>query len=289
MSASVSQTSLVSAHSFAGESARDDLQSFDLKGVEQSKPSAVLNAERHRRFGLTRTSSKDDANGKPSDDLTEMMSRASNYMTLAYVKIPSVVLCLSYKGRGERNIEDVHDFVFRMPALEYRNKTWSNLDLALRLKRDVIKALISHTGAIIGNKLSHHRPTKTQQSRLRELANSSSLLPNTNNLPNTLTRTVTALHQSSNHGASEIERGRSGSIRDRFARSQSGPRNSDSHNVVSPSTSDSMPDTDSISFSLERAHSPTPIDSGGSGRSVEGNVDRESAVEQVSGDADSQL
>ena len=38
-----------------------------------------------------------------------MMSRASNYMTLAYVKIPSVVLCLSYKGKGERNIEDVHD------------------------------------------------------------------------------------------------------------------------------------------------------------------------------------
>lgn len=33
----------------------------------------------------------------PSDELSQMMSRASNYMTLSYIKIPSVVLCLSYK------------------------------------------------------------------------------------------------------------------------------------------------------------------------------------------------
>ena len=36
------------------------------------------------------------------------------------MKIPSVVLCLSYKGKGDRNIEDVHDFVvrdFRCPVL----------------------------------------------------------------------------------------------------------------------------------------------------------------------------
>ncbi|OQO14392.1 hypothetical protein B0A48_01268 [Cryoendolithus antarcticus] len=112
-----------------------------------------------------------------SDDLTQMMNRASNYMTLSLVKIPSMVLCLSYKGKkGQRNIEDVHDLVFRMPMLEYRNKTWSNLDLALQLKKDVIRALIGHAGAIVGNKFSHHNPKKQQQSRLREIANMSSLL-----------------------------------------------------------------------------------------------------------------
>lgn len=137
------------------------------------------NSEKSKRFGIVRKDHGNSKNqdNKPSDDLTKMMNRASNYMTLAYAKIPSVVLCLSYKGRGERNIEDVHDFVFRMPMLEYRNKTWSNLDLALALKKDVIKALISHTGAIIGNKFSKHRPNGAQQSKLRELANSSMLLP----------------------------------------------------------------------------------------------------------------
>jgi len=126
---------------------------------------------------------KDKKKEKASDDLTQMMNRASNYMTLAYVKIPTMVLCLSYKGQGKRNIEDVHDLVFRMPTLEYRNKTWSNLDLALQLKKDLIRALIGHAGAIVGNKFSHHRPKRQDQSRLRELANKSTFMsPNPNHV-----------------------------------------------------------------------------------------------------------
>jgi hypothetical protein len=126
------------------------------------------------RFMLRHRSSEGEK-AKQSDDLSKMMDRASSYMTFAYIKMPSVVLCLSYKGKGDRNFEDVHDFVFRLPTIEYRNKTWSNLDLALALKSRVIKALISHTGAIIGNKFKH-RPNTAQQSKLRELATSSVLL-----------------------------------------------------------------------------------------------------------------
>ncbi|ETN41691.1 uncharacterized protein HMPREF1541_03627 [Cyphellophora europaea CBS 101466] len=138
------------------------------------------------------TKSTVGSKGKPTDDVSQMLSRASNYMTLAHVKLDSFVLCLSYKGKGERNIEDLHDFVFRMPTLEYTNKTWSNLDLALRLKKDVIRALISHTGAIIGNKFSHHRPNKKAQDRLREMANSSTLIPNTDSLRNVETNYTTS-------------------------------------------------------------------------------------------------
>jgi hypothetical protein len=134
-----------------------------------------------KRFALYRTGtgltekrpSKKDAR---SDDLTEMMSRASEFMTVAYFKIPSMVLCLSYKGKSQRNFEDVHDLVFRMPTIEYRNKTWSNLDLVNQLKKDVLKALVSHAGAIVGNKISHHRPSAKVQSRLRQIANSSAML-----------------------------------------------------------------------------------------------------------------
>jgi hypothetical protein len=133
--------------------------------------------EKTKRFALHRKDSDEKKKEKErSDDLTQMMNRASNYMTLAFVKIPSMVLCLSYKGHGKRNLEDVHDLVFRMPTLEYRNKTWSNLDLALQLKKDVIRALISHAGAIVGNKFSHHKPSKLQQSRLREIANMSTFM-----------------------------------------------------------------------------------------------------------------
>ncbi|KAI1410196.1 mitochondrial protein from FMP27-domain-containing protein [Hypoxylon sp. FL1857] len=126
------------------------------------------------RFGFSRkTANSED---QPSDDLTKMITRASNYMTFAYIKLPSVVLCLSYKGKGDRNLEDVHDFVFRLPTIEYRNKTWSTLDLTLAFKSRVIKALISHTGSLISNKFSKHRPNTAQQGKLRELATSSVLL-----------------------------------------------------------------------------------------------------------------
>ncbi|KAL9622581.1 MAG: hypothetical protein Q9160_003078 [Pyrenula sp. 1 TL-2023] len=172
-------------------------------------------ASKPRRSGLSRNSSK-SGKEKATDDLSQMMSRASNYMTLAQVKINSVVLCLSFKGKGERNIEDVHDLVFRMPVLEYRNKTWSNLDLALRLKKDVIKALLSHTGAIIGNKFAHHRPNKQQSSRLRELVNSSMLLPNSESHTNSVVDSGFSLF---NRTVTQTERQPSPSPRPSFASS----------------------------------------------------------------------
>jgi hypothetical protein len=156
--------------------------SYRSPSIMSSANSTSFDSERPKRFTLSRVGSgsktigSKDKDKQQSDDLTQMVNRASNYMTLAYVKIPSMVLCLSYKGKGQRNLEDVHNLVFRMPTLEYRNKTWSNLDLALQLKKDVMRALISHTGAIIGNKISKHKPSKQQQSRLRQIANSSTLI-----------------------------------------------------------------------------------------------------------------
>ncbi|KAK7514320.1 mitochondrial protein from FMP27-domain-containing protein [Phyllosticta citriasiana] len=142
-----------------------------LPGVAENEKSAK------RGFGMHRSPSSQRKERSQSDDLNQMMTRASNYMTFAYIKIPSMVLCLSYKGKGNRNVEDVHDLVFRMPTIEYRNKTWSNLDLALALKKDVIRALISHAGTILNNKFSHHRPNKGKGvQHLKQLANPSIML-----------------------------------------------------------------------------------------------------------------
>lgn len=91
--------------------------------------------ETKKRPLFHRSNNDKNAVNAQSDELTQMIKRASNYMTLVYVKVPSVVLFLSYKGRAERNFEDIHEFVFKLPQLEYRNKMWSNLDLALRLKK----------------------------------------------------------------------------------------------------------------------------------------------------------
>lgn len=143
------------------------------KSLKDFRDDASIHSKKVSRFGMKRRQSEDK---QPSDDLTKMMTRASHFMTFAYIKMPSVVLCLSYKGKDQRNFEDVHDFVFKMPTIEWQNKTWSNLDLALALKKAVVKALISHTGALIGNKFSKHRPNAEQRTKLRELANSSVLI-----------------------------------------------------------------------------------------------------------------
>ncbi|KAL4787955.1 mitochondrial protein from FMP27-domain-containing protein [Aspergillus varians] len=157
----------------------DSLRVLSRQATSFSTAPTNVNDEKSKKFGLGIIGSKNGKGKKNVDDFAQMMARASNYMTLAHVRVQDVVLCVSYKGRSEHNIGDLHDFVFRLPILEYRNKTWSNLDLALRLKKDVIKALISHAPAILGNKFSHHRPSKQQLKRYRELASSSQLLNNT--------------------------------------------------------------------------------------------------------------
>lgn len=162
----------------------DSMRMLSKHPTEKPQTSAGDTEEKGgKKFTLARADKKSK---ETRDDLSQMMSRASSYMTLAHVKVHDVVLCLSYKGKSEHNLEDLHDFVFRLPDLEYRNKTWSNLDLALRLKKDVIKALISHTPAILGNKFSYHRPSKQQQKRQqeRELASSSMVLANSDSVKN---------------------------------------------------------------------------------------------------------
>ena len=192
--ASSSNISLVpSQKSVKTKTSQESMRTNTTPAGRSSMQSLEVPAEQHktRRFGLGRRQRSRSADSKQprkkdagksanTDDLTQMLNRASNYMTLAYFKVPSVVLCLTYKGKGDRNFEDVHNLVFRMPTLEWRNKTWSNLDLALALKKEVIRALISHTGAIVRNKLSHHsKPGKAQLSRLRDLVSSSVVLSST--------------------------------------------------------------------------------------------------------------
>ncbi|ORY91255.1 golgi-body localization protein domain-domain-containing protein [Syncephalastrum racemosum] len=60
-----------------------------------------------------------------AEEVMIMKRRASSNRTFLYIKIPGAKHCLSYRGPKRRNIEDLSDFVFRQPDLEYRNRTWS--------------------------------------------------------------------------------------------------------------------------------------------------------------------
>eukprot|EP00833_Pecoramyces_ruminatium_P002188 jgi/Orpsp1_1/1176220/evm.model.c7180000056840.2 len=91
------------------------------------------------------------------NQLTQMRTRASKNKTFIYIKVPSVQHCLSYKGSKIKNIVDLYDFTFKLPTLEFRNKTWTWLDLLMNVKKMVISTVLSHTGSLVKTKFSQLR------------------------------------------------------------------------------------------------------------------------------------
>ncbi|KAH7140674.1 mitochondrial protein from FMP27-domain-containing protein [Dactylonectria macrodidyma] len=210
---------------------------------KDGRESIASSEKRIPRFSLGKKQAE-EKDKQASDDLTKMMTRASHFMTFASIKMPSVVLCLSYKGRDQRNFEDVHDFVFRMPTIEWQNKTWSNLDLALALKKAVMKALISHTGALIGNKFSKHRPNAEQRNKLRELASSSVLIaPSSSGGSQHYPGSINDSDDSSIYGSSPVD----------FSRSPPRSIRGSTHSSIPPSTS-SRRRSRSSSVTSRRSH-----------------------------------
>ena len=85
-------TSLGDSHTIKSRRSNESV----LPNLQVLTNGGAQNQEKKRRNIFHRSSSSGQQE-KPSDELSQMMSRASNYMTLAYIKIPSVTLCLSYK------------------------------------------------------------------------------------------------------------------------------------------------------------------------------------------------
>ncbi|XP_071094347.1 protein hobbit-like isoform X1 [Haliotis cracherodii] len=78
-----------------------------------------------------------------TDDIDKMRERAANNNTFVYTKIPEVNLRVSYKGQKDKNIEDVHDFSFVLPTMEYHNCIWTWFDLLMALKNHSKRTLLS--------------------------------------------------------------------------------------------------------------------------------------------------
>jgi hypothetical protein len=98
------------------------------------------------------TASAEAAAAQNKDEISIMLNRASNYMSLVHARLKPTTMCVSYK-RSDTSIFNIHELVIDLPEISYRNKTWSNLDLVLRLKRDVTKLLLGNTGRVVGNVL----------------------------------------------------------------------------------------------------------------------------------------
>ncbi|KAI8840693.1 golgi-body localization protein domain-containing protein [Chytriomyces cf. hyalinus JEL632] len=90
---------------------------------------------------------------EPYDEFKEMQQRAAENRSFVYIKVPTLQLCLSYKGLKDKNIEDLNMFTFLLPTMEYRNKTWGWQDVFDALKKDAIKAVLHNSGNLVREKL----------------------------------------------------------------------------------------------------------------------------------------
>lgn len=121
----------------------------------KSKEGSSINGSSNE---LTKSVTSDD-DGEDDDDeeMEEMIRRASNYLSIVSFKFKSCVISVTYRGHGSKRLINVTDFAFTLPEMTFLNQTWTLLDLTMEIKKLVIKALLSHTGSIIGNKLAKHR------------------------------------------------------------------------------------------------------------------------------------
>lgn len=78
-----------------------------------------------------------------------MRERAKQNKLFSYIKIPQVLVRLSYKGSKEKNFEDISNISLTVPNLEYHNVTWTWLDLWLAMKNDSKKILLSQVNYLI--------------------------------------------------------------------------------------------------------------------------------------------
>ncbi|KAK8395934.1 hypothetical protein O3P69_005808 [Scylla paramamosain] len=77
------------------------------------------------------------------DDVEIMKQRAEQNKLFVYIKIPELPVKLSYKGKKEKNLEDVTMVRLVIPTLEYHNVTWTWLDFLMAIKQDSKTALLS--------------------------------------------------------------------------------------------------------------------------------------------------
>jgi len=151
-------------------SGKRSLFSFKSKDTNNSHNSSNLNKTFTNASHSTNKSSKrklynndeegDDDGGEDDDDdeeIEEMIRRASNYLSIVSFRFKSCIINVTYRGHGAKRLINVSNFTLKMPEMIFTNQTWTLLDLTMGIKKLIIKALLNHTGSILGNKLSKHR------------------------------------------------------------------------------------------------------------------------------------
>lgn len=135
-----------------------------FKNKTEEQPDKSLDEIIMKKTTTKSTKSKGSTNSidddQDSEGVDEMVKRASNYLSFISFKLRSGSFCITFRGNKSRRLINVTDFVLNLPEIAFTNKTYTLLDVTMYIKKSMIKALLSHTGSIIGNKLFKHSDGK---------------------------------------------------------------------------------------------------------------------------------
>lgn len=125
------------------------------------------------KFIQSKKKKADDLNLTPLQrDVGIIMDRSASYMSIVDVELQKFTLFVSFSAPGGLHVLNVHDLNIQIPTLRYKNKMWSGEDLILRIKKDLIKIMLQHTGKILGNKLlKHDKKRKSGVEPLKQVSN----------------------------------------------------------------------------------------------------------------------
>lgn len=144
--------------------------SEDLSTPEGSKPLKPAKECNLLPGNLKKAKSKEEG-----DDISLIVSRSSKFISIVDIEVEKVKLLISFKAPKHLNIIDVHNLSLNIPNLRYLNKTWSGEDFILRLRKDIIKIILQHTGHILGNKFKIRR-RKLLKEPLKQISNYASFV-----------------------------------------------------------------------------------------------------------------
>lgn len=92
------------------------------------------------------------------ENIELMLDRANKYMTIIALKIRKISLKISIKlNKGIKRLMNVQDFLVHLPEVNIENRFMSFLDIAMILKKMIIKSLLNHSGRLLQNKLTNHK------------------------------------------------------------------------------------------------------------------------------------
>ncbi|XP_070204899.1 protein hobbit-like isoform X2 [Littorina saxatilis] len=111
-------------------------------GKKKDKRSSKKEKEKEKEF-QSLSSLRKIQSFSSADEIHKMRERAAKNNTFLYVKIPEVQARVSYKGEKEKNIEDVHDFNFVLPTVEYHNCIWTWFDFFIVMKNVAKRVVLS--------------------------------------------------------------------------------------------------------------------------------------------------